>query len=62
LHWLFALQNVEEAPPTSSTYHDGSNHRTLDHPPQGSVVIHVPAAAVVNVGMEWGKRRKNVKL
>lgn len=42
----------------SATHHDGPNHGTLDHPPQGSVVIHVPAAAAVEERMGWGKRRK----
>lgn len=26
------------------TYHYGSEHRSLDHPPDGSVVVHVPTA------------------
>lgn len=62
LHRLLSLASAEEGPPPSATYHDWPNHRTLDHPPQGSVVIHVPAAAVSDGGMGWGKRRKEKRL
>lgn len=29
---------------TVSTYHNRSQHGSLDHPPDGSVVIHVPTS------------------
>lgn len=36
--------HLSPAPSPKDTHHDGTNHRTFDHPPQSCVVIHIPAA------------------